>query len=269
MHIHRIVLSALFVWGATSSLHAADIEAGRATATAVCAACHGANGISVADNIPNLAGQKQKYLAAQLHAFKAGKRKNDMMNAIATQVSDGDIANVAAFFANLPGAPESAAKSKPLEALVSSRIRFPADFKSGYTYYTTINFTDRKQVRRYYANATAVKAAKEGKELPDGSVLLVEVFKAKLGPDKKPVTGADGFFVADTLAAYTAMERRAGWGKDIPAILRNGDWNYAVFKADKSLRPNVNQATCLACHKPLDKDSYVFSLKELQAVARK
>jgi hypothetical protein len=65
------------------------------------------------------------------------------------------------------------------------------------------------------------------------------------------------------------MERHAGWGQDFPDILRNGDWHYAVFKAGKSLKPNVNQATCLACHKPLAKDSYVFSLKPLQAAARK
>jgi cytochrome c553 len=39
----------------------ADLEAGKARATAVCAACHGADGISVAANIPNLAGQKADY----------------------------------------------------------------------------------------------------------------------------------------------------------------------------------------------------------------
>jgi hypothetical protein len=45
--------------------------------------------------------------------------------------------------------------------------------------------------------------------------------------------------------------------------LRNADWNYAVFTTDKQLRPGVNQAECLACHKPLDKMSYVFTLKQL------
>lgn len=265
----RIALGALLVSGAISPVCAADIKAGRLTATTVCAACHGANGVSVADNIPNLAGQKQKYLAAQLHAFKAGKRKNDLMNAIAAQIDDNVIANVTTYFASLPGASKSAEKSKPLDTLVSSHIRFPSDFKSGFTYYTSINFPDRKQVRRYYANKAAVTAARAGKPLPDGSILLVEVYKAKLGPDKMPVSGPDGFYVANTLAAFTAMERRAGWGRQIPEILRNGDWNYAIFKADKSLRPNVNQATCLACHKPLSDDSYVFTLKQLQAVARK
>ena len=78
----------------------------------------------------------------------------------------------------------------------------------------------------------------------------------------------DGFIVGSKLVAYTAMEMRAGWGQNIPAILRNGDWNYAVFTAGKNRRPGVNHATCFACHKPLANDSYVFSLKALRDKAR-
>jgi hypothetical protein len=77
--------------------------------------------------------------------------------------------------------------------------------------------------------------------------------------------GADGFFVPEKLLLYTAMATGAGWGKDIPDMLRNGDWNYAIFTTDRQQRPGVNQAECLACHKPLDDKSYVFTLKELAA----
>jgi hypothetical protein len=45
---------------------------------------------------------------------------------------------------------------------------------------------------------------KAGKPLPDGSVLFVEVYAAKLDGGK-PVTGGDGFFVEDKLLLYTAM----------------------------------------------------------------
>ena len=98
--------------------------------------------------------------------------------------------------------------------------------------------------------------------LPDGSVLFVEVYAAKLDSDK-PVTGSDGFFVPDKLLLCTAMARDAGWGKDIPEMLRNENWNYAIFTADKQHRPGVNQAECLACHKPLNNVSYTFTLKQL------
>lgn len=72
----------------------------------------------------------------------------------------------------------------------------------------------------------------------------------------------------DQLVAYTAMARDAGWGKDIPEMLRNENWNYAVFTAAKQPRAGVNQAECLACHKPLDKTSYVFTLDQITAAAK-
>ena len=105
--------------------------------------------------------------------------------------------------------------------------------------------------------------------LPKAAFLIAEVHSAKLDADKKPITGSDGFFVADQLMFYTAMARDAGWGKDIPDMLRNEDWNYAAFTTAKQHRPGVNQAECLACHKPLDKVSYTFTLDQLAAVARK
>ena len=70
---------------------AADIEAGKAKVATVCAACHGANGVSVSDAIPNLAAQRAGYLEAQLKALKDGTRKNPIMNAIAAQLSADDI----------------------------------------------------------------------------------------------------------------------------------------------------------------------------------
>src|SRR5882672_2376945 len=147
--------------------HAADIEAGKAKVATVCAACHGASGVSVSDTIPNLAAQRAGYLEAQLKALKDGTRKNPIMNAIAAQLSAEDMANVT----------------------------FPEGYKDTFTKYHTINFPATKQVRYYYANKAAVQAAREGKPLPAGSVLFAEVYSTKQDPDKKPLVGDDGFFV--------------------------------------------------------------------------
>jgi cytochrome c553 len=246
---------------------AADVDAGKARAAAVCAACHGANGISVSDAIPNLAGQKPAYLEAQLRALKDGSRKNPLMNAIASQLSPDDIANVAAYFATQTGA-TATAKSDFLPNLAKTSVKFPEGYQTTFKKYHTINFPATKQVRYYFANDTALRAAKDGKPLPDGSVLFAEVYSTKNGPDGKPLTGPDGFFVADQLLFYTAMARDAGWGKDIPDMLRNEDWNYAAFQTSKQPR-TVNQAECLACHKPLDKVSFTFTLDQLTAAARR
>lgn len=247
---------------------AADLEAGKARATTVCAACHGANGISIADNIPNLAGQRAAYLEAQLRALKAGTRKAPSMNAIAAQLSPADIANVAGYFSSLTPT-NVAAKSEMLPALVKTHVAFPEGYQGAFKMYQTVNRPDINQVRYLYANDVAWKAAREGKPLPDGSVLLLEQHAAKLDADKKPVAGSDGFFQSTGLVAYAVMARGPGWGKDIPELLRNEDWNYAVFTPAKQLRAGVNQADCLACHKPLDQKSYTFSIEPLTAASKK
>jgi cytochrome c553 len=247
--------------------NAADVEAGKAKVQTVCAACHGVAGVSVSDSIPNLAAQKAAYIESQLKALKDGSRKNPIMNAIATQLSDDDIANVAAHFASQPGA-AAAARSEFLPNLAKTGVTFPENYKATFVKYHTINFPATRQVRYYFANEATLQAAKAGKSLPDGSVLLAEVYSAKLDAYKKPITGADGFFVPDQLVAYTAMARDAGWGNDIPDMLRNENWNYAVFTPAKTPRSGVNQAECLACHKPLDKTSFTFTLDRIVAAAK-
>lgn len=246
----------------------ADVEAGRAKVATVCAACHGANGVSVSDTIPNLAAQRAGYLEAQLRAFKEGTRRpaspaspTATMAAIATQLSAEDIANVAAFYAAQPGA-SAGAKSAQLPNLAKSSVSFPEGYKGSFTHYHTINFPATRQVRRYFTNQAALEAAKAGRPLPEGSMLFAEVYAAKLDAAKNPVVGKDGFFEPEKLIFYTAMQSGAGWGRDVPEMLRNGDWNYAVFTLDKKPRP-INQAECFACHKPLDKTSFVFTLKQL------
>ena len=263
----RILISVVAILVIPVAATAADIEAGKAKVQTVCAACHGANGVSVSDNIPNLAAQKTAYIESQLKALKDGSRKNQIMSAIAAQLSSDDIANVAAYFAAQPGAPATA-KSDFLPNLAKTGVTFPENYKTSYAKYHTINFPATRQVRYYFANDVALQAAKAGKSLPDGSVLLAEVYSAKLDAEKKPILGADGFFVPDQLVAYTAMARDAGWGKDIPEMLRNENWNYAVFTAAKQPRPGINQAECLACHKPLDKTSFVFTLDQITAAAK-
>jgi cytochrome c553 len=80
---------------------AADIAAGKAKA-AVCAACHGSNGISIIPDYPNLAGQKVKYLQSAIKAYRDGERKNAIMSPMAAGLTDQDVDNLAAYFASLP-----------------------------------------------------------------------------------------------------------------------------------------------------------------------
>lgn len=77
-----------------------DIEAGKAIVDANCAACHGANGVSVAPAQPNLGGQGIKYLYKQLVDFKMGNRRNGIMEAQLKGLTQQDLANVAGYYAS-------------------------------------------------------------------------------------------------------------------------------------------------------------------------
>ena len=84
----------------SSPVFAGDAAAGKAKA-GMCAACHGAAGISAIPMYPNLAGQKEAYLAKQLKDFKSGARKDPVMAPMAMALSDEDVANISAYFASL------------------------------------------------------------------------------------------------------------------------------------------------------------------------
>jgi len=262
-----LLCHALLLTGFMVPANAADIAAGK-TKAFVCTSCHGADGVSVSAAIPNLAGQKTAYLTKQLKAFKDGSRKDSLMNAIASQLDAADIDNLAAFWSSLPGAATSAASAIPAH-IERTRLKFPDNYKRDFIDFQSINFPERGQVRKYYVNKAAFDAAREGKPMPQGSYFLVEVYAAKMDEAKKPVIGADGLYEQEKLLLYTAMETQPGWGDDFPDLLRNADWNYAIFNTDRTVRAGVNQAECLACHKPLDKDSHLFLIKPLQAKARR
>jgi cytochrome c553 len=84
--------------GSTPSL-AADIAKGRKIAAAKCQMCHGLDGQAKLPAAPNLAGQTEGYLVAQMQAFHSGARKNDMMSLVVPQLSESEMADVSAYYA--------------------------------------------------------------------------------------------------------------------------------------------------------------------------
>ena len=72
-----------------------DLVKGEASYTAVCAACHGADGNSGTPANPKLAQQHPEYLVKQLQEFKNDKRANAVMKGFASALSDDDMRNIA------------------------------------------------------------------------------------------------------------------------------------------------------------------------------
>lgn len=93
------IIAVCLATGVVLSAQAADIEAGKAKAQQVCAACHGADGNSQNPDFPRLAGQYDEYLVQALKDYQSGKRKNAIMAPIAQSLSKEDVHNVAAYFA--------------------------------------------------------------------------------------------------------------------------------------------------------------------------
>jgi cytochrome c553 len=90
--------SVCFVVASGSVCSAGDLKAGR-TKALMCQACHGLDGLSKVPDAPNIAGQTEPYIVAQLQAYKSGARKNDAMSVVAPSLSDADIEDLAAYFA--------------------------------------------------------------------------------------------------------------------------------------------------------------------------
>jgi cytochrome c553 len=94
--VNLLVAVALLV-ASSGEARAGDVKAGRAKAL-MCQACHGVDGLSKVPDAPNIAGQTEAYLVAQLQAYKSGARKNDAMSLVAPSLSDNDVEDLAAYF---------------------------------------------------------------------------------------------------------------------------------------------------------------------------
>jgi len=120
----------LVVAGSALTAQAQDVQ-GNALAgsqkNALCIGCHGIKGFHTAFpetyRVPKLSGQNAAYLSAALHAYRQGARKHPSMRAIASTLSEQDMADLAAYYestgtgARLPAT--AAAGSERAAALVA------------------------------------------------------------------------------------------------------------------------------------------------------
>lgn len=145
------------------------------------------------------------------------------------------------------------------------KIVFPEGFEKG-VLYATLDRHDIKQFRELYSNKEAVDAIRKGQSIPSGTVLTLIQYRAKVDEKGVPVKGPDGRFVKDGILAYGVMEKRSGWGTEYPDDLRNGEWEYQAFTADK-MNEKANLKACFQCHKPHEKQNFVMSLASLSGTA--
>ena len=99
----RLAFVVLCMLGANLGHAAGDAAAGKSQA-APCGACHGQDGATGLDGTyPNLAGQNEQYLLRQLQAIQSGERPIPLMAGQLNGKSEQELANLAAYYASLPG----------------------------------------------------------------------------------------------------------------------------------------------------------------------
>lgn len=131
----------------------------------------------------------------------------------------------------------------------------PADYRLWPKFLSAVQRPDAKQVREIYMNPTARQASPTG-GFANGTIFVMENYAARARPDGTLETGADGRLVKGELLRVFVMGKGDGWGRDVAAPLRNGNWVYAAWLPNGRKAPDdIN--TCRACHLPLAEKDFV------------
>ena len=155
-----------------------------------------------------------------------------------------------------------AQQQAPLVPPGPNKLKFPEGWDKQ-VMYATVDRVDTKQYREFYTSAAAVQAAKEGKPIPDGTIITLAAYAAKVDAEGKPVKDANGRFIKDKLVAVNSMQKQKGFGADIPESIRNGDWIYQSFTPDGQVNEKANLTACYQCHLPFAKEEFLTNLPKL------
>jgi hypothetical protein len=122
-------------------------------------------------------------------------------------------------------------------------VRFPENYDKG-VLYTTV--TRGNTYEELYTSREAIEAVKNRQPIPSGTIITLLIHR-------------DG-----KLSEYFVMEKRTGWGAQNPPELRNGDWRFQAFTADRVVDRKANIGRCISCHANAQRDDYVYTLNRMK-----
>ena len=144
-------------------------------------------------------------------------------------------------------------------------VSFPTNYRDNFTPYLSLNRTQNPdQYIRLYINDKGLSGTETNGQLPYGSVIVAEIYKAQKDAEGNVMNSALGQRIANKLALLAVMERREGAAEQYPAGLGNDDWDFATFSADGN-RVEKDLAACAACHAPLTGSHHLFSYEHILA----
>lgn len=139
--------------------------------------------------------------------------------------------------------PPPASQAEPTE----DRVGFPENYQSTYTIFYEFDRPDNKTARVIYANPQAA-SVQNGKPFAYGSILVMEVYRTKKDEAGNVLLDEKGRFQRDELTGIFVSRKEPGFGGKYKE-LRNGEWEYVAYRADKSvLTPPERTNGCAGCH---------------------
>jgi hypothetical protein len=124
----------------------------------------------------------------------------------------------------------------------NAAIAFPKDYAKGVHYNTMHRGNVREEM---FTTPAAVEAAKAGKPLPDGTVIVNE------------------WYEGDTLTHYFVMEKQQGWGDAYPESVRDDDWRFRDFGPDKNPNLADDGSGCMSCHHSQAAHDFVWTYSQM------
>lgn len=152
------------------------------------------------------------------------------------------------------------------------RVALPADYAASFIHVKTLDKRDQDPdvVRQIFLDPKAAMVAQPGAPLPQGTrLVMVDQFAATDG-NGNTLIDRDGKMVpTGQLKKIFVSEKRSGFGDGYDEELRNGDWEFAVFKPDGSRWPDVNFDKCRECHVQAERTDFTFSVfPNMEAIKR-
>ncbi|MGI9507927.1 MAG: cytochrome P460 family protein [Geminicoccaceae bacterium] len=160
----------------------------------------------------------------------------------------------------------AAVAATPLFAAEDRVLDFPEGYKENFTlYFTGDRVFEDEQTIKIYGNDIALEGVQKDGKLPDGSVLVAEIYAAMKDGDGEVLESQIGRRVSGEFKAIAVMERRMGWDDQYPDELKVGDWEFEVFS---TAGENLGKDTtgCRECHHPLTDTEFMFSVEHLAAI---
>jgi len=156
----------------------------------------------------------------------------------------------------------------------TENVKFPKGYDKKFVRYHAIDKPSKRfgpTHRIFFINKIGLNAVKAGKPLPNGTVIIREDWHVKNDGKKNAIKGANGKYLVTKKKGALVMEKGDGWGAEYPASKRNGNWEYAIFKAngERNVKATPRLKGCFGCHMRKKADDFVFSMKELKASAKK